>query len=124
MSRRSIVQFLTGRTRWNGFAFLALFSQLAISLVPMPVLAADGMPICQFAEATPAHGGDHAPAHHATFCPVCHAVQLLGSLVPPTPAALPSAIAVVSTAGFVAVERAVPSRPATNHRARAPPPSV
>lgn len=108
-------------------AFLALFSQLAISLLPMPASAADGTPICQLANVTPAHGhhtGDDVPAHHAVFCPVCHAVQLLGSLVPPAPAALPAAPAFLSTAGFVAVERIVPSRPAARHRARAPPPSV
>ena len=108
-------------------ALLALLGQMIVSLLPMPALAADGTPLCQLDLPS---GPDSAPqdkqtGHHAPdYCPVCQAVQLLGSLVPPTPVALPPGPARIWTAEYTRVDAIRPHRAASRHQARAPPPSV
>ena len=109
-------------------AVLALFSQMVISLLPMPAM---GSPlgessICQLdisGQQTPPKPGK-SPGHRNMDCPVCQAAQLLGNLMPPSPAALPPAPTRVQLADFSASDTIRPHRAAASHQARAPPPSV
>jgi hypothetical protein len=110
-------------------ALFALFSQMLISLLPMPAMAElspDGVPICQFDDAgrpTTPHR-DQSPGHRAPDCPVCQAAQLLGSLVPPTPVVqLPEPVWIASV-DLPAAEPGRLSRIASCPQARAPPPSI
>jgi hypothetical protein len=109
-------------------AVLALFSQMVISLLPMPAM---GSPlgqsaICQLdasGQQTPPKPGK-SPVHQNMDCPVCQAAQLLGSLVPPAPAVLPPVPVLVQRADFSAPDGLRPHCAAASHQARAPPPSV
>ena len=111
------------------FAFLALFSQMLVALLPMPAMAGmDGLGLCQTSDQSADHTAPSksgtAPSHGAMECPVCQAFLLGGSLVPPsTPAiALPRDPGSMAT---VALGDIPTPRPATAaHRARAPPASA
>jgi Protein of unknown function (DUF2946) len=107
-------------------ALLALLSQMAISLLPMPAMAGDGTPVCTLDgsghQTAPAPGDAHGS--HAPDCPACQAAQLLGSLVPPSPLALPVEFGRLRLAVFPSHESVRPQRAAAAHQARAPPPSV
>lgn len=78
---------------WQGvlLALCALFSQMAIALLPMS-MPANALPsvICGPSAATanrPAGTGKSPPL--AAFCPVCQAIHLTGSLLPPCPRTAP-----------------------------------
>src|SRR5271167_3512275 len=99
-----------GTVRWRAgtvLALLALFSQVLIALLPMPVMAGDGTPICALdgttQPATPKSDGQ--PGSHSPDCPVCQAAQLLGSLTPPAPAVIPVVFRVVEKAELPVVAR-------------------
>lgn len=112
-------------------ALLALLIQTAIPFLPMPAMAEslsplDGAAICHFGD--PAQQTAPKPGkssgHASPDCPVCQAFQLLGSLTPPAPVALPQAPGSTEAADFV-MPAVIRSHHATAaHQARAPPPSV
>jgi hypothetical protein len=113
-----------GTVRWRAgtvLALLALFSQLFVALLPMPVMAGDGTPIC----APDQSGRPVAPKpdgqHHLPDCPVCQAAQLLGSLNPPDPAGMPAVFQRVERAALPVVAGLQPRRVFTHRQARAPP---
>lgn len=113
--------------RWRAgtvLALLALFSQLFVALLPMPVMAGDGTPIC----ALDASGQPVAPKpdgqHHLPDCPVCQAAQLLGSLTPPDPVGLPVVFQRVERASLPVVAMVQPRRAVARHQARAPPTAI
>ncbi|MEI9984953.1 MAG: DUF2946 family protein [Aliidongia sp.] len=119
-----------GRAAWLRagavLALLALFSQMAIALLPMPALAADGTPICALDGSIQQGGPNSGDTHsnHAPDCPVCQAAQLLGGLVPPDPIALPVVFGRIELADFPPVAGVRPHRAVPRHQARAPPPEV
>ena len=106
-------------------ALLALFSQMVMSLLPMPAMA-EMSPICQIDAAGRQTNPqpDQSPSHRAPDCPVCQAAQLLGSLVPPAPEMLLPEPVWIASVDFPAAESILPSRIASCPQARAPPPSV
>jgi hypothetical protein len=107
-------------------ALLALFSQMVMSLLPMPAMA-EMSPLCQIDGAGRQTNPqpEKSPGHAAPECPVCQAAQLLGSLVPPpAPVALLSEPAWTRSAVFPAAPSIRPPRAASCPQARAPPPSV
>jgi hypothetical protein len=122
----------TARSRFGVLlALLALTTQTMMSLVPMAAMAEimsplDGPSIC--------HSGDPAQqtapnpgkssGHTTPDCPVCQALQLLGSLTPPAPIALPQAPVEAAASVFAITAAIRPHHAAAAHQARAPPPSV
>ncbi len=112
-------------------ALMAMFGQMLVALLPMPAMAGtlsslDRASICL----SDANGHQQAPkptkssGHADAYCPVCQAVQLLGSLVPPAQ----PAVAVPRDAGTIVrstvADDARPHRTIATNQARAPPPSV
>ena len=115
-----------GTVRWRAgtmLALLALFSQLFVALLPMPVMAGDGTPICALDQS----GRPVAPkpdGHHLPDCPVCQAAQLLGSLTPPDPVGMPVVFRRVERAELPIVAALQPRRAFARQQARAPPTEV
>ena len=112
-----------GTVRWRAgtvLALLALFSQFFIALLPMPVMAGDGTPICVLDQS----GRPMAPqpdGHHLPDCPVCQAAQLLGSLTPPDPVGLPVVFQRIERAEPPVIAALQPRRAFAHRQARAPP---
>ena len=101
-------------------ALLALLGQMVVALLPMPVMAGDGTPICALdGQATPKsdpHQGSHLPD-----CPFCQAAQLLGSLAPPDPVGVPVIFRRVERVALPVVAGAQTQRAVFHRQARAPP---
>jgi hypothetical protein len=109
----------------------ALFALLVQTALPMPAMAEtmspfDGASICHTGDPIQqtAPRPDKSPSHTSRHCPVCQAIQLLGSLTPPAPIALPRRYVGAETADFVSHAAIRPHHAAAAHQARAPPPSV
>jgi len=121
----------TQRCAGTVLALLALFCQLVISVLPMPAMAegqssALDRTICLQTDngpQTPAKPGK-ATGHAGVDCPVCQAVLLAGSLVPPAPLDFQPAFGLARDVEFPAIASIRAVRLAAGHQARAPPPSV
>jgi hypothetical protein len=120
--------------RWRPgllLALLALLIQTAIPLLPMPAMAESLSPlewqsICHsgdLAQQTAPKPGKSS-GHSTPECPVCQALQHLGSLTPPAPIALPQAPTQAAAATFVTPALVRSHHAAAAHQARAPPSSV
>jgi len=112
-----------GAVRWRAgtvLALLALVGQLFVSLLPMPVLAGDGTPICAL-DGSGVPQPDGRQSGHLPDCPVCQAAQLLGSLAPPAPVVVPVVYRRVEGTAPPVVARALTHRTAARPQARAPP---
>jgi hypothetical protein len=112
-------------------ALFALLCQIVTSLLPMPAMADgfasfDGSPICRSFDTNrqvPTKPGKSS-GHTLPDCPVCQALQLGASLVPPAPIALPPEPGLVHAVDFPTSGAIRPGSRTTSHQARAPPPSV
>ena len=114
----------SGTVRWRAgsmLALLALFSQLFVGLLPMPVMAGDGTPICALDQSGQPVAPKQDGQHHLPDCPVCQAVQLLGNLTPPDPVGLPVVFQRVERAELPVAAGLQLRRAFTRHQARAPP---
>ena len=112
-----------GTVRWRAgtvLALLALFSQLFVGLLPMPVMAGD-TPICALDKSGQPVAPKQDGQHHLPDCPVCQAAQLLGSLTPPDAVGLPVVFQRVERAELPVIAGLQLRRVFARHQARAPP---